>query len=81
MVFLQFRETGISSLLQVTNGDVWLLAPAAAVVRAEQKLLSTEQAEEEQDAPVCSPLEPLAFNLKIHSVLGLWIEAPLTRVV
>lgn len=31
--------------------------------------------------PQCAALlEPLAFNLTIHSVLGLWIEAPLTRV-
>lgn len=34
------------------------------------------QAEEEQDAPMCcSPWTlALVFNLKIHSVLGLWIE-------
>lgn len=85
MVFLGFRETGITSLLQVTNGRVWLLAPtAAAVVSAEQELLSSEQAEIRQKksrmSQCAAVLEPLVFNLTIHSVLGLWIEAPLTRV-
>lgn len=84
MVFLRFQETGITSLLPVTHGDAWLLALTAAAVSAEQKLLSSEQAEIRQKKsrmPQCAALlEPLAFNLKIHSVLGLWIEAPLTRV-
>lgn len=84
VVFLRFRETGITSLLQVTNGDVWLLAPTAAVGSAEQKLLSSEQAEIRQKKSRmpqnAALLEPLAFNLKIRSVLGLWIEAPVTRV-
>lgn len=75
MVFLRFWETGITSLLQVTIGDVWLLAPAAAVVSAEQKLLSSEQAEVRQKKSrvlqCAALLEHLAFNLKIHSVLGL----------
>lgn len=46
--------------------------------------MSSEQAEIRQKKsrmPQCAALlEPLVFNLKIHSVLGLWIEAPLSRV-
>lgn len=83
MVFLRFRETGITSLLQVTNGEVWLLAPA--VVSGEQELLSSEQAEIRQKKSrmlqwTALP-EPLAFNLKAHSVLGSGLKPHLPEWV